>query len=102
VAVKQPRDVSVFTADQVVGEVIDQSYGYVSSTCLGFFVFNKASTIEMSLDWAFNKIQSQAFSVGADAIISVRTSLETQSQYWFFTRVNVFMEGTAVTFKSSD
>ena len=101
-AVKQHSDVSVFTTDQVIGEVIDESYGYVSSTCFAIFIFNKVLTIEMSLDAAFRKIQTQAWARGADAIISVRTSLETQSQYWLFTRVNVFMEGTAVTFESSD
>ena len=101
-AVKEPYEVTVVTTSFIVDEIIEETYGYLSSTCFNYFIVRKISTIEKSLDIAFNKIQYQAFENGADGVISVRTSLETQSQYWFFTRVNVFMEGTMVTFKSTD
>lgn len=98
-AVKEPNEVVVVTTGEVIGEEIEETYGYVSSTCLNYFIFNKTSTVDKSLDIAFTNIQLQAFRDGADAIIAVKTTLEITSQFWFFTRVNVLMEGTMVTFK---
>ena len=98
----QPDEVTVVTTNEVIGEAIDETYGYVSSTCLNYFIFRKVATIEKALDMAFNKIQYYAFEKGADGVVSVRTSLELQSQYFFYTRVTVFMEGTMVTFESND
>lgn len=97
-SVKEPGEIAVVTTSEVVGESIKETYGYVSSTCLNYFILNKSVTIEKSLDIAFSKLQYQAFKDGADAVVAVRTSVETQSQYWLFTRVNVFMEGTMVAF----
>lgn len=101
-AVKEPGEITVVTTSDVTGEVISETYGYVSSTYLSYFILNKSRAIEKALDFVYSKIQYEAFKDGADAIVCARTSLETQSQYWLFTRVNVFMEGTMVIFDTTD
>ncbi len=101
-AVKEPGEITVVTTSDVTGEVISETYGYVSSTYSSYFILNKSRAIEKSLDFVYSKIQYEAFKDGADGIVCARTSLETQSQYWLFTRVNVFMEGTMVIFDSTD
>ncbi|CAB5240143.1 unannotated protein [freshwater metagenome] len=97
--INSPDEVTVVTTDHIVDEEIAETYGYVSSTSLSYFIVFKGRTVENSLDRAFNKIQFQAFREGADAIVGVRTHLEFQSQFLLITRVNVFMEGTMVVTK---
>ncbi len=95
-----PSEVTVVTTDHIVDEEILETYGYVSSTSLSWFFISKNRVVESTLDEAYYKIQYQAFKSGADAIVGVKTSLEFQSQYVLFTRVNAFMEGTMVLVKN--
>jgi uncharacterized protein YbjQ (UPF0145 family) len=95
------EDVAVVTTQEIVGEKISETYGYVNSTYLTWFFIFKGRTIEHALDAAIRKIQYLAFKDGADAIVNVRTSLELQSQYLLYTRVSVFVEGTMVKLDES-
>lgn len=97
--VSNHNEISVVTTDQIVGSKIDETYGYVCSTYLTAFMLFKGQTVESALANAMDKLQYQAFKDGADAVVSCRTTLEMQSQFLLFTRVNVFMEGTMVTLK---
>jgi uncharacterized protein YbjQ (UPF0145 family) len=95
------EEVTVVTTQDIVGETINETYGYVSSTYLTWFFIFKGRTIERALDAAMSKIQYFAFRDGADAIVNVRTSLELQGQYLLYTRVSVFVEGTMVKLDES-
>ena len=99
--VEKWEDVTVVTTQDIVGETIDETYGYVSSTYLTWFFIFKGRTIEHALEAAIRKVQYFAFRDRASAIVNVRTSLELQSQYLLFTRVTVFVEGTMVSFEES-
>jgi uncharacterized protein YbjQ (UPF0145 family) len=99
--VEKWEEVTVVTTQDIVGETINETYGYVSSTYLTWFFIFKGRTIEHALDAAMRKIQYLAFKDGADAIVNVRTSLELQSQYLLYTRVSVFVEGTMVKLDES-
>lgn len=100
--VKKWEDIAVVTSENIVGEEISETYGYVNATHLDYFLIFKGKVVERALDAAFSKLQFFAFKDGADAVINARTSLELQSQYFLFTRVNVFMEGTTVILRESE
>lgn len=94
-------EVSVVNTDSIVGEEIEETYGYVSSTFFASFLFRKQYAVEKCLDGAMRKLQLQAFRDGADAIVNVRTSLSISGQNLLFTQVSVFIEGTMVALKDS-
>jgi uncharacterized protein YbjQ (UPF0145 family) len=91
------EEIAVVNTETIVGEIIEETYGYVSSTYFASFLFRKQYVVEKCLDGAMRKLQLQAFRDGADAIVNVRTTLSIASQNVLFTQVNVFIEGTMVT-----
>ena len=93
---ESPDHITVVTTDFIVGEEITETIGYVSSICLSWFIIGKKLKVENALDIVIERIQRQAFNDRADAIINLRTSLEINGQYWGFTRITVFAEGTTV------
>ena len=95
------EEVAVVTTQEIVGETIAETYGYVSAISLTSFFLFKGRTVERALENAMSKLQFLASKDGADAVVGVKTSLELQSQYPLYTRVSVFIEGTMVTLKKS-
>ena len=94
-------EVAIVNTESIVGETIEETYGYVSSIYFASFLFRKQHVVEKCLDGAMRKLQMQAFRDGADAVVNVRTTLSIASQNVLFTQVSVFIEGTMVTLKDS-
>ena len=92
-------DVAIATTETITGESIEETLGYVSAIDLNYFLIRKNRAAEASLNAAMEKLQHAAFKAGADAVVGVRTNLELQSQFWGFTRISVFIEGTCVKLK---
>ena len=94
-------DITVVTTSSIVGEIIEETYGYVSAFYCRAYVFRKEHNVEKALDVAIRRLQFQAFTDKADAVIDVKTSLSFSSQGAIFTQVNVLVEGTLVTLEKS-
>jgi uncharacterized protein YbjQ (UPF0145 family) len=94
------KDVSIVNTETIVGEEIEETYGYVSSSAYSYFLFRKGLAIDKALESAMTKLQYQAFKDGADAVVNVRTTLSIASANLIFSQVDVFMEGTMVTLVS--
>ena len=97
ILVSKWQEVSVVNTESISGETISETLGYVSSYHLNWFFIRKSRAVEESLDRAMQKLQIQAFKDGADAVVNVRTNIEMQGQYFLYTRVNVFIEGTLIS-----
>lgn len=91
------QEVSIVNTENITGETISETLGYVSAIDLNWFFLRKLRAVEKSLETAMKKLQVQAFKDGADAVVNVRTKIEMQGQYLLYTRVNVLIEGTLVS-----
>jgi uncharacterized protein YbjQ (UPF0145 family) len=97
---KNFEDITIVTTDHVISEEIEETLGYVSSSYLTWFFLNKNTMFNKALDKAMPRILKQSLKDGADGIIDFKTSIDIQSHTPFISRINVFMEGTMVTFIS--
>ncbi len=91
-----PDEVAVVTTESIVGETIAETFGYVNSLYLSWFILRKAYVVDRAIDKVIENLQYKAFKDGANAVVNVRTSVELQGQYLLYTRVTVFAEGTMV------
>ena len=96
---KNFEDITIVTTDYIIGEEIKETLGYVSSSYLTWFFIDKHRLFKKALDKSMQKIVYQAIKDGADGIVDFKTSVVIQSHTPLISRINVFMEGTMVTFK---